>query len=142
MNALKKLAYVVSGTVAALSVLSDAEQPLDATAPVGVTFTVLNRATVPEFDARRRYRQESDDPQPEKKAWKIELEATRMVDVVTVLFMVQPGGHSGWSTSRPCSLSASAPLLCTKGTIRPARRSFFRRKRDQSRLIPLPTTTC
>jgi mannose-6-phosphate isomerase-like protein (cupin superfamily) len=112
MNARKKVAQVVSGTVAALSVLSYAEQPLDATAPAGVTFTVLNRATVPEFDARRRYRQQSDDPQQHKKVWKIELEATRMVDVVTVLFTVQPGGHSGWHTHPgPAVFTVSAGTL-------------------------------
>ena len=33
-----------------------------------------------------------------RRSWKIELEATRMIDVVTVLFTVQPGGHSGWHT--------------------------------------------
>lgn len=82
----------------ALSIVSYAEDPLEATAPVGVTFTVLNRATVSEFDARRRYRQLSDGPQPRQEVWKIELEATRMIDVVTVLFTVQPGGHSGWHT--------------------------------------------
>ena len=63
MDIRKKLGQVISGMVAALSVLSYAERPLEATAPAGVTFTVLNRATVPEFDARRRYRQDSDDPQ-------------------------------------------------------------------------------
>lgn len=98
MNACKKLAQVISGTFAAISVVSYAEQPLGATPPSGVTFTVLNRATVPEFDARRRYRQESDDPHQDRKVWKIELEATRMVEVWTVLFTVQPGGHGGWHT--------------------------------------------
>lgn len=112
MNARKKLAQLISGAVAALSVLSYAEQPLKATPAAGVTFTVLNRATVPEFDARRRYRQESDDPPRNRKIWKIELEATRMIDVVTVLFTVQPGGHSGWHTHPgPAVFTVSAGTL-------------------------------
>ncbi len=98
MNTLRTPSHAVAGMVAALSVLSVAERALDATAPAGVTFTVLNRATVPEFDARRRYRQETDDPRRDRKVRKIELETTRTVDVVTVLFTVQPGGHSGWHT--------------------------------------------
>jgi len=112
MNIRKKLGQVVSGMLAALSVLFYVERPLEATAPAGVTFTVLNRATVPEFDARRRYRQESDDPQLDKKVWKIELEATRMVEVWTVLFTVQPGGHGGWHTHPgPAVFTVSAGTL-------------------------------
>jgi mannose-6-phosphate isomerase-like protein (cupin superfamily) len=112
MNIRKKPGQVVSGTVAALSILSYAERPLEATAPAGVTFTVLNRATVPEFDARRRYRQESDERHQNKKVWKIELEATRMVEVWTVLFTVQPGGHSGWHTHPgPAVFTVSAGTL-------------------------------
>ena len=112
MKANKKLAQVVSGTIVALLLLSCAEQRLEATPPAGVTVTVLNRATVPEFDARRRYRQESDDPADEKKVWKIGLETTRTIDVVTVLFTVQPGGHSGWHTHQgPALFTVSAGIL-------------------------------
>ena len=99
MNAYKKLAHVLAGAIALLTVVVCAGRPVEATAPSGVTFTVLSRATVPKFDARRRFRQESDDMDRRRsKIWKIELEATRMIDVVTVLFTVQPGGHSGWHT--------------------------------------------
>lgn len=112
MNIRKKLSQVVSGIVAALSVLSYGGRPLEATAPAGVTFTVLNRATVPEFDATRKYRQESDDPQLDKKIWRIELNATKMVEVWTVLFTVQPGGHSGWHTHPgPAIFTVSAGTL-------------------------------
>jgi hypothetical protein len=82
----------------ALSVASIAERPVAATAPSGVTFTILSRATVPEFDARRRFREQDPRRPTRTNVWKIELEATRMIDVVTVLFTVQPGGHSGWHT--------------------------------------------
>jgi quercetin dioxygenase-like cupin family protein len=99
MNAHKKLAHVLAGAIALLTVAWCAAYPVEATAPSGVTFTVLSRATVPEFDARRRFRQESEATDRSRgKIWKIELEATRMIDVVTVLFTVQPGGHSGWHT--------------------------------------------
>lgn len=112
MNTRQKLGHVMSGLVAGLSVLAYAQRPLEATPPAGVTFTVLNRATVPEFDARRRYRQESEDPQRNKRVWKIELEATRMVEVWTVLFTVQPGGHGGWHTHPgPAVFTVSAGVL-------------------------------
>lgn len=111
MNTRKRLRQLLPGLVA-LSVLSNIEGPLEATAPAGVTFTVLNRATVPEFDARRKYREAGDDPQLRKKTWKIELEATRMVEVWTVLFTVQPGGHSGWHTHPgPAVFTVSAGTL-------------------------------
>ena len=84
--------------LAAFSLTTYSERPLEATAPSGVTFTVLSRATVPEFDARRRFREENSQRPKHRKVWKIELEATRMIDVVTVLFTVQPGGNSGWHT--------------------------------------------
>jgi mannose-6-phosphate isomerase-like protein (cupin superfamily) len=99
MNTYKKLAHVLAGAIALLTAVWCAGHPAEATAPSGVTFTVLSRATVPEFDARRRFRQESEDTDRNRgKIWKIDLEATRMIDVVTVLFIVQPGGHSGWHT--------------------------------------------
>jgi len=99
MNAYKKLAHVLTGTMVLLTVGWCAGRPAKATAPSGITFSVLSRATVPEFDARRRFRQEREDTgRRRSKTWKIELEATRMIDVVTVLFTVQPGGHSGWHT--------------------------------------------
>lgn len=98
MHVRSKPARVVQGTIVALTLMSYTGQPLEATPPLGVTFTVLNRATVPEFDATRRYRQPAEHPGHGQEVWKIEMEATRMIDVVTVLFTVQPGGHSGWHT--------------------------------------------
>lgn len=99
MNAYKKLAHVLAGVIALLTVGWHAGQQVEATPPSGVTFTVLNRATVPEFDARRRYLEPNEGKDWRgPRVWKIELEATRMIDVVTVLFTVQPGGHSGWHT--------------------------------------------
>jgi hypothetical protein len=98
MNARKMLARVICGTVGVLLIPAYAEQPLEATPAVGVTAIVLNSAIVPEFDARRRYRHTSEDPGKHRRVWKIELEATRMIEIWTVQFTVQPGGHGGWHT--------------------------------------------
>jgi hypothetical protein len=87
--------------------------PAEATPASGVTFTVLSRATVPEFDARRRYLQGADDAgRPGRRPWKIEMEATRTIDVVTVLFRVEPDGDSGWHTHPgPAVFTVSAGAL-------------------------------
>jgi hypothetical protein len=99
MNAQTKFARMLAGTIVMFTLLWGPDRPAEATAPSGVTFAVLNRATVPEFDAIRRFKQKSDDThRHRRRSWKIELEATRMIDVVTVLFTIQPGGHSGWHT--------------------------------------------
>lgn len=111
MNARKKLTAGV-GTMVIAMCLGDARRPIEATPAAGVTSTLLNRATVPAFDARRTYRQESDAPPRHRRTWKIALEATEMIDVVTVLFTVQPGGHSGWHTHPgPALFTVSAGTL-------------------------------
>lgn len=115
MNTLKhrQLPRILAGAFALLSVAWGAGLPVEATVPSGVTFTELNRATVPEFQARRTFRQESKDiDHPGPRIWRIQLEATRMIDVVTVLFTVQPGGHSGWHTHPgPALFTVSAGTL-------------------------------
>jgi quercetin dioxygenase-like cupin family protein len=109
----KYLARTLVAAAAALAVLSYAAPRIEATPPQGVTFTVLNRATVPEFEALRKFRDESHRPgKPKKKFWKIDMEATRTIDVVTVLFTVQPGGDSGWHTHPgPAIFTVSAGAL-------------------------------
>ena len=95
----------VAGLLVMLVLASLAGSPAEATPPEGVAFQVVGRATIPAFDARRVY----FDAKPVAKAkphflkhrrklWKIDLEATRMIDVVTVIFTVEPGGHGGWHT--------------------------------------------
>jgi hypothetical protein len=117
MNALRKSAQVLSGPIAVFTLLWCPDRPAEATPPSGVTAAVLNRATVPKFDAMRRFRLESEDGDRDSRRhrgrfWKIELEATRTIDVVTVLFTVQPGGHSGWHTHPgPALFTVSAGAL-------------------------------
>lgn len=99
MHTHRSTARIAAAASALVAVSWFGSHPVEATIPSGVSFIVLNRATVPEFDARRRYRQTRKDTDPPRnRIWKIELEATRFIDVVTVLFTVQPGGHSGWHT--------------------------------------------
>jgi mannose-6-phosphate isomerase-like protein (cupin superfamily) len=109
----RKLFRTLGGLIAAVTLVLCTDRKAAATAPLGVTFTVLSRATVPEFDARRRFREpKTDTHRPGSRTWKIELEATRMIDVVTVLFTVQPGGHSGWHTHPgPALFTVSAGTL-------------------------------
>jgi hypothetical protein len=115
MNTHKTSVHLLPVGFAVLAFVCCSGRRAEATAPSGVTFTVLSRATVPEFDARRKFR----DAKPGKgeqarrsRTWKIELEATRMIDVVTVLFTVQPGGHSGWHTHPgPALFTVSAGTL-------------------------------
>jgi mannose-6-phosphate isomerase-like protein (cupin superfamily) len=99
MTTRERLIRILLTTLGALMLISVAEGPAQATPAEGVTFEVLSRATVPAFDARRTYRQLIKGPaHPRDRFWKIEVEATRMIDVVTVRFTVQPGGHGGWHT--------------------------------------------
>jgi hypothetical protein len=113
MQTKRKVSRVVCGLIAVFALVWWADRKAVATPPSGVTFTVLSRATVPEFDARRRFREpKTDGHRHGSKTWKIELEATRAIDVVTVLFTVQPGGHGGWHTHPgPAIFTVSAGTL-------------------------------
>jgi mannose-6-phosphate isomerase-like protein (cupin superfamily) len=88
----------MAGAAVVLGLLAAADQPAEATDPVGVQSRVLGRATVPAFDAIRRYREAVDPDRRGSRNWKIELEATNMIDIITVEFTVFPGGHGGWHT--------------------------------------------
>jgi len=74
--------------------------------PSGISFTPIGRATVPEFDVRRRFRIPDEDTaarevkhrQKRGQIWKLELEATQPIDVATQVVTFQPGGFSGWHT--------------------------------------------
>ena len=106
MKAHTKLARMSSGSLAALALVCAAELRVDATPPSGIMFTPVGRATVPEFDVRRRFRLPSEaqvtgnpeDWQRKGRIWKLELEATQPIDVATQVVTFQPGGFSGWHT--------------------------------------------
>jgi mannose-6-phosphate isomerase-like protein (cupin superfamily) len=108
----RKLAHSVLQLVTVLALVWCVDRPIEATPPEGVSFIVLNRATVPEFDARRKFREAIEQNEKGHKNWKIELEATRMIDVVTVAFFVEPGGHGGWHTH-----PGPAILTVSEGTL-------------------------
>lgn len=74
-----------------------------ATPPSGVSFTVIARATLPAFDVKRKIK-ELD--------WRVDLAADQPIDVVVVIFTVQPGGQGGWHTHPGPSL-----WTVTKGTM-------------------------
>jgi hypothetical protein len=112
-------------TVGVMGWVGGNPRPAEATPPVGVTAKVLSRAVVPEFDVARRFRESGPQqigqpnrglPSPKRHAnngvWKIELEATRMIEVWTVLFTVAPYGHGGWHTH-----PGPAIFTVTKGTL-------------------------
>ena len=60
-----------------------------ATPPSGLSFTLVGRATLPEFNVKRR---------DKALDWEIEMEAEQPVDVATQIVTFQPGGFSGWHT--------------------------------------------
>lgn len=101
-------------TFGVIGMVGGTQLPAEATPPVGVTVNVLNRAIVPEFDAMRRYRPLVPNPaaRADNGPWKIELEATRMVEVWTVLFTVAPYGNGGWHTH-----TGPAIFTVSKGTL-------------------------
>lgn len=55
----------------------------------GITFTPIGRATLPEFNVKRKVK---------ALDWEMELEADQPVDVATQIVTFQPGGYSGWHT--------------------------------------------
>jgi mannose-6-phosphate isomerase-like protein (cupin superfamily) len=83
---MKPMRCVLSGlaVVAGLSGVQVAR----ATPPSGISFTVVGKATVPQFDVKRK----------EADHWRVELEADQAIEVVTQVVTFQPGGYSGWHT--------------------------------------------
>jgi len=102
----KRLARTLSGLLAVLGLVGAAEFTANATPPSGLAFTLIGRATVPEFDVRRRFRLPSEDKidgeheggNKKHNIWKVALEATQTIDVATQVVTFQPGGSSGWHT--------------------------------------------
>ena len=99
MKVHKTLARTLSGLLAVMALVCAAEFRAGATPPSGIAFTPVGRATVPEFDVRRRFRIPREDTEDRKdKVWKLALEATQPIDVATQIVTFQPGGFSGWHT--------------------------------------------
>jgi quercetin dioxygenase-like cupin family protein len=67
--------------------------PAKATPPSNIAFTPVGRATVPEFDVKRKDKavEKADD-------FEIRLEAPQAIDIATQLVTFQPHGYSGWHT--------------------------------------------
>jgi len=101
MKVHNRVARTLSGLLAVLALVCIAEFRVEATPPSGIAFTPIGRATVPEFDVRRRFRVPREDAEhgnKKDKVWKLELEATQSIDVATQVVTFQPGGFSGWHT--------------------------------------------
>src|SRR2546425_5017733 len=60
-----------------------------ATPPSGTSFSLVGRATVPEFNVKRK---------DKTLDWRIGLDADQPIDVATQIVTFQPGGYSGWHT--------------------------------------------
>jgi cupin domain len=94
-----KLVLKIAGVVAVAGFIWAAPFVAEATPPSGIAFTPIGRATVPEFDVRRRFPvQTEDNGRGKDKTWKLEMEATAAIDVATQVVTFQPGGFSGWHT--------------------------------------------
>jgi len=67
--------------------------PAKATPPSNIAFTPVGRATVPEFDVKRKDKavEKADD-------FEIRLETRQPIDIATQIVTFQPGGYSGWHT--------------------------------------------
>ena len=65
------------------------ESPVRATPPSNISFSAVARATVPQFDVKRKDKAED---------FEVRLEAPQAIDVATQIVTFQPGAYSGWHT--------------------------------------------
>lgn len=84
-----KPVHAMSVVLALAGVIGAAQFVAEATPPSGISFSPVGRATVPEFNVKRK-----------DKAidWRIGLDADQPIDVATQIVTFQPGGFSGWHT--------------------------------------------
>jgi quercetin dioxygenase-like cupin family protein len=83
---MKPIRYVLTGLA---FVAGDAGVQLArATPPSGISFTLVGRSTVPEFDVKRK----------EADHWRVSLESEQPIDVVNQVVTFPPGSYSGWHT--------------------------------------------
>jgi Cupin domain len=86
-NAMK---LVHTATVVAVGVIICAAPGyIQATPPSGLSFSPVGRATLPEFNVKRK---------DKALDWRIGLDADQPIDVATQVVTFQPGGFSGWHT--------------------------------------------
>jgi quercetin dioxygenase-like cupin family protein len=85
-----KLTEKLVGTIVVVLMLVCAvEFNADATTPSGISFIAVGRATLPQFDVKRK---------DKTLDWELRLEAPQPMDVATQVVTFQPGGSSGWHT--------------------------------------------
>ena len=85
-----KLTEKIIGTIVVVLMLVCAvEFNADATTPSGISFIAVGRATLPQFDVKRK---------DKTLDWELRLEAPQPMDVATQVVTFQPGGSSGWHT--------------------------------------------
>lgn len=89
MTAKRALVHALSGLLALAGLVWAAQFTAEATPPSGISFVAVGRATVPEFDVKRK---------DMALDWELELKAPQPIDVATQVVTFQPGGHSGWHT--------------------------------------------
>ena len=79
----------ILGIIAVVALICAVPLVTKATPPSGITFTPVGRATLPEFNVKRK---------DKDLDWRIELQADQAIDVATQIVTFQPGGYSGWHT--------------------------------------------
>jgi len=84
-----KASHLAGGGLAVVALVAGVELVGHATAPSGVSFTPVVRATLSDFNVKRH---------DEDLDWEVELEAPQPIDVATQIVTFQPGGSSGWHT--------------------------------------------
>jgi len=89
MTVRKIFAQMLLVCLVATAVLCVFKFSANATPPSGLSFTPIGRATLPEFNVKRK---------DKALDWEIELETEQAIDIATQIVTFQPGGYSGWHT--------------------------------------------
>jgi mannose-6-phosphate isomerase-like protein (cupin superfamily) len=86
---MKRKFIKIVGVVVVVLVAISVPQLMKATPPSGISFTPVGRATLPEFDIKRK---------DKDLDWEIRLETNQPIDVATQIVSFPPGANSGWHT--------------------------------------------
>ena len=87
MNRQKHYVAAIAGIVALVGL--GASSVIEATPPLGISFTPVARATLPEFMVKRK---------DHGADWSVRLDADQEIDVATQIVTFPPGAYSGWHT--------------------------------------------